>query len=374
MTILKNTFGVFTIIPLLALSMFTSSLQAEFKDPLELPAVEQKNPLDESFIGSAREGNVVVVVGPVGLIVTSADAGESWRQAQVPVQSDLVAVDLVSESKGWAVGHDGVILATGDGGMTWTKQLDGVMAGELFASYYEKLIQQGDVQAVAALETTELNYRDGPALPYLDVWFRDESIGFVVGAFGNIARTDDGGETWVPWTHRIDNEDGLHLNSVAGVGDNVFIGSERGTLFKLNDEGSTFEIIETGYAGSFTGITGDEGQVVAYGLQGASYRSTDEGENWQVVTELPRSTINNAFRLDNDRGFVFANQSGGLVFTDRDFSSFDVFDSEESVGYTSVVELADQEFMVTTLQGIKMVSLSDHKTVKPKAQESDYVR
>ncbi len=310
-----------------------------------------------------------MAVGPVGLIMTSVDAGETWRQAQVPVQSDLVAVDLISASKGWVVGHDGVILVTDDGGMTWTKQLDGRMAAEQFMNYYRELAENGDALAQTALELTELNYRDGPGLPYLDVWFKDESIGFVVGAFGNIARTNDGGATWTPWTHRIDNEAGLHLNSVMGFGENVYIGSERGTLFKLNAERDAFELIDTGYPGSFTGLIGDESQVVAYGLQGTAYRSTDEGESWEVVNGLPRSTINNALLRDKGRGFVFSNQAGELVFTDQDLRSYDVLDAENEVGLTSVFEVKNNEFMVTTLQGIKRMTLSDRKTIKPKVQE-----
>lgn len=368
MTTSRKQFGVLIISLLSALSVLASPSKPEFKDPLNLSAIEQRNPLNKPLIGSSLKGNTLVLVGSAGLILASVDAGSTWKQAQVPVQSDLVAVDMVSASKGWAVGHDGVILATLDGGAAWNKQLDGLMAAEQFKKYYEDLVEKDDNQAAAALELTELNYRDGPGLPYLDVWFRDESVGFVVGAFGNIARTDDGGATWIPWTHRIDNEAGLHLNSVAGVGNNVFIGSERGTIFKLNDEKGAFEIIETGYSGSFTGITGDENQVIAYGLRGTAYRSIDDGINWEVITEFPRSTINDAVRRA-DRGFVFSNQAGELIFADRQFNSFDVAGPGEAVGYTSIVEIDDHEFLATTLEGVKWVSLSDQKTTKLKVQE-----
>ena len=44
----------------------------------------------------------------------------------MPVSSDLFAVHFANASKGWAVGHDGVVLASSDGGQSWTKQLDGL--------------------------------------------------------------------------------------------------------------------------------------------------------------------------------------------------------------------------------------------------------
>lgn len=360
--------GAFTISLLMATNVLASPSEVEFRDPLNIAASEQINPLDKPLIGSSQYENTVVMVGPTGLILASADAGATWKQADVPVQSDLVAVDMVSVTKGWAVGHDSVILVTIDGGMTWTKQFDGLLAAEQFKNYYENLIDNGDVQAVSALELIELNYRDGPGLPYLDVWFENEAVGVVVGAFGNIAHTDDGGSTWLPLTHRIDNEAGLHLNSVAGVGDNVFIASERGTVFKLDRETDTFDIIETGYPGSFTGITGDENQIIAYGLRGTAYRSTDDGTSWQELTGFPHSTINDAVRRLN-RGFVFSNQAGDLVFTDRDIKKFEVVGPEEATGLTSVVEIDNNDFLVTTLDGVRRVSAPDKKIIQPKVQE-----
>lgn len=356
-------------ITFLMLVMLASPSMADFKDPLDFAAIEQRNFLDKPLIGSAQSGNSLVVVGARGLILFSRDAGSRWAQAQVPVQSDLVAVDMASELKGWAVGHDGVILATTDGGATWIKQLDGRMAGEQFINYYRERLEQGDSRVERALELTELNYRDGPALPYLDVWFRDELTGFVVGGFGNIARTDDGGKTWIPWAHRIANDSGFHLNSVTGIGEDIFIGSERGVLFKLNAEQQQFEIIETANAGTFTGITGAQGLIIAYGLQGAAYRSTDRGLSWEEVTDLPHSTINNAFRRANGRGYVFANQSGELIVSDKQLSNFDVIDFGESFNITSVVESSDQELFVTALQGLAKVSLTDRKMTRIGNQE-----
>ena len=35
--------------------------------------------------------------------------------------------------------------------------------------------------------------------PFLDVLFSDASEGFVIGAFGLVLRTRDGGKSWEPW-------------------------------------------------------------------------------------------------------------------------------------------------------------------------------
>ena len=359
----------FFILSLLVLAMLASPAMAVFQDPLDVAAIKQRNPLNKPFIGSDRSGDSLVVVGPRGLILFSRDQGANWVQAEVPVQSDLVAVDMVSGSRGWAVGHDGVILTTSDGGATWVKQFDGLAAGEQFVSYYRDLLEQGDGSAKTALELTELNYRDGPALPYLDVWFRDELTGFAVGGFGNIVHTDDGGKTWTPWVHRIANDEGFHLTSIAGVGEDVFIGSERGVLFRLDAEQQFFEQIETDYLGTFTGVIGADGLVIAYGLQGMVYLSRDRGDNWQEVNDLPGSTINHAFRRADGQGYVFANQSGELIISDRHFASFDVMDTNKAMHFTSVVEVSDQVLLVTALEGLAKVTLSDRTLTRIRTQE-----
>src|SRR6187455_2026990 len=102
----------------LAVAIAASAHAAPFLDPLDVPA--QLSPLaGKSLVQAvARAGATLVAVGQRGHILVSADDGKSWRQSPVPVSSDLVSVFFVGERKGWAVGHDGVILATADGGAT----------------------------------------------------------------------------------------------------------------------------------------------------------------------------------------------------------------------------------------------------------------
>ena len=91
-----------------------------WRDVLGTPAV--KSPLASRGLlnGLASAGKRIVAVGQRGHILYSDDAGKSWRQAEVPVSSDLVAVSFPNATNGWAVGHDGVVLRTTDAGVTWT--------------------------------------------------------------------------------------------------------------------------------------------------------------------------------------------------------------------------------------------------------------
>ena len=92
---------------------------AGWRDVLDTPAI--KSPLASRTLlnGLALAGDRVVAVGQRGHIVYSEDSGKNWRQADVPVSSDLVAVTFPNVTTGWAVGHDGVVLRSTDGGRSF---------------------------------------------------------------------------------------------------------------------------------------------------------------------------------------------------------------------------------------------------------------
>src|SRR2546425_141526 len=97
------------------LALLPSASAAGFQDPLDVPA--QASPLASKSLlqGVARAGPRLVAVGQRGHILYSTDSGATWQQAKVPVSSDLTSVFFVNDLKGWAVGHDGVILNSADG-------------------------------------------------------------------------------------------------------------------------------------------------------------------------------------------------------------------------------------------------------------------
>ncbi len=130
------------MIPLLlmvALLVPASMVSAEtpFRDVLDMPAAPSKLAAKSLLIGVALAGERIVGVGPHGHIVYSDDQGKSWVQAAVPVSSDLVAVHFPTRQKGWAVGHDGVVLHSSDSGATWSKQFDGHAAAQLMVNRYQ---------------------------------------------------------------------------------------------------------------------------------------------------------------------------------------------------------------------------------------------
>src|SRR5690554_360007 len=335
----------------------SSSIEADaFRDPLETPAAQVRNIQSAHLSGIATAGDHLLAVGARGLIVRSEDAGQTWRQIVSPVSSDLLELFFINDQQGWIVGHDGVVLHSKDGGVTWTKQLDGHMAAELYEEHFQRLSKAGDETAESYLEVVRLNYMDGPEQALMDVWFANELEGFVVGTFGTILFTRDGGSTWESWMERVDNPEVLHFMSISGHGDEVFIASERGIVYRLDQQQQRFVAMNTGYSGSFFTLVATESSIFAGGLRGALYASDDHGQTWQRIP----SGIQTAFTdtaVMNDGRIVMASIDGQLVFIGADEAQPSILSPTRAGLFSSVAVLQDEMVVTAGYAGIRPVTL-----------------
>lgn len=264
------------------------------------PAIQTAEVLpkvSKSLILDIADGaNRAVAVGERGHILVSESRRGDWRQIEgVPTRSNLTAVSAVGD-RIVAVGHDGVILLSTDGGLTWSRK------------------------RLAPFVPDNMDLKNGA--PLLDVLMYDESNGYAVGAYSLLLRTSDGGESWQSinilgksddevldtqetddamandenWTFddsdlALDEETDPHLNGIARTGDgSIMIVAERGAAFRSTDDGATWQRIQLPYEGSMFGVIGFEGKhVLAFGLRGNVYESFDLGDNWNKLetgTEL----------------------------------------------------------------------------------------
>jgi photosystem II stability/assembly factor-like uncharacterized protein len=258
-------------------------------DVIDTPAL--KSPLAARGLlnGLARAGDRIVAVGQRGHVLWSDNAGRDWQQADVPVSSDLVAVHFPTPLQGWAVGHDGVILHTADGGKTWQRQRDG--------------------------------RPDTADVPLLDVWFQDERTGWAVGAFGTLLETTDGGAHWQSAQDSADNPKKMHLYAVRGIAGQLWIAGEQGTLLKLDRASGRFAAVTTPYQGTLFGVTGTASAVIVHGLRGNVLRSTDGGASWQAVPTNLQVGIT-AAAVDAKGRILLASQAGHLLASSDDGASF----------------------------------------------------
>lgn len=234
-----------------------------------------------------------LAVGERGIILRSVNDGP-WEQVEVPTRATLTAV-TARGNQVWAVGHDGVIVHSDDGGQSWQ-------------------LQRSDPWDA---DSEDFDPRQGA--PLLDVLFLDDQRGFAIGSYALMLQTDDGGRTWqrrdldteLPESElenlheriagdisaftadqlAIGLELDPHLNAMARTGSGaLFIVAERGSVFRSRDEGRSWDRLQMPYDGSMFGVIGYSGeQILVFGLRGNAFESADLGDTWQALdtgTEL----------------------------------------------------------------------------------------
>ena len=320
-----------------------------FRDVLETPA--QKSPLAARGLvsGLTRAGKRLVAVGQRGHVLLSDDAGKTWQQADVPVSADLVAACFPNEQTGWAVGHDGVILKSVDAGRSWSRQLDGRGLGDVLVPWYTK---SGDSKWLAEARRFAAQ---GAENPFLDVWFDDDRHGIVVGAFGLMLRTADGGKSWEPLMHAADNPKSLHLYAVRRIGGELFAVGEQGTALKWDREGGRFVALTLPYAGTLFGVIGRGRVVVGHGLRGNVVRSGDGGATWQSVATgvgvgLTAGTVDERGRI------VIVSQAGHVLASSDDGASFSPLKIERPTPAAAVASAGPGVLALAGPRGVQTVT------------------
>ncbi|MGJ7542450.1 WD40/YVTN/BNR-like repeat-containing protein [Variovorax sp. LT1R16] len=276
-------------------------------DALTRPALPVRHPGQVMLLSAAAAGRRLVVAGERGVLAVSDDGAASWQQVGIPVSVTLTMVRFADERHGVVIGHGGTVLTTSDGGSTWTQRLDGRRMADIALA---AALASGDA---ARIREAEGLVADGPDKPLLDVAMFDARRMLVIGAYGLVFGTEDGGATWQPWMSRLDNPRALHLYTLRRAGDTLLIAGEQGLLLKSDDAGKRFERLASPYKGSFfTAEMPTPRDLVVAGMRGNVWRSPDGGRSWHALaTPAPVSITASALRPDGT--LVLATQAGTLL-------------------------------------------------------------
>lgn len=271
----------------------------------------------------ARAGDRLVAVGDRGHVLLSDDEGRTWRQIIVPTRAMLTGVDFANATHGWAVGHDGVILATTDAGLTWTRQESG-----------------------QDLETV-----------FLDVRFLDATRGFAVGAYGKCLITTNGGQSWTP--SNPSEEEEPHFNQIAAGPDRtLYLTGEFGTLLASRDIGGHWEKLDVPYEGSLFGLLAlGSDSLLVHGLRGHIYVSADRGASWTPRETAVPALIMTGLKMKS--GIIVLAGLGGNFHVSRDGgATFTPWQPEDyNGGVSSLHEAKDGSLLVVGEKGAARLQL-----------------
>lgn len=363
----KCHWGLYASVAFILLHGLLSVVNAEYdflppewkerNDLLIQPVVVTKDAPHRLLLDIYRVGTRLVAVGERGHIVYSDDSGRNWYQAEVPVQVTLTAVHFPDVQHGWAVGHDGVILHTKDGGQTWVKQLSGREGGRLNLAHARRLLEESEDELSDRVEDLEwkLAYWEEESErwgnPLLDVWFKNQTEGFVIGAYGRFFETRDGGETWLPAWDRIENPDKWHLNAIGASKDTIFIAGEAGMLYRSRDGGKSWESLESPYEGSYLGIIASPENefVLAFGIGARVARSTDIGKTWELFQTEAGAALSGGTVLSD--GTVLVVSYSGAILTGKGDQG--AFTTKRVRGtWNAVVRTGDNHIVIAGRRGI----------------------
>lgn len=330
-----------------------------FQGPLDRPAQSSSRAARGPLLAVAAAASRFVAVGQRGHIVYSDDAGNTWKQASVPVSTDLVAVAFASATKGWAVGHGGVVLHTADAGATWTRQLDGRKSADIAIRYLES--KAGNDPGTRKLVEREKRLADdGGTQPLMAVHFESETTGCVAGAFNRLFCTDDGGHTWTPWMDRIDNPNELHFYAIAGCAKAICLAGEQGMVWRFDAQKGRFVTRALPYQGSVFGLLAASGAdtLLAFGLRGSLFRSVDEGKSWEKVSIGSQAGITSGAVLPGG-AILLTTQAGEIVRSLDAGKTFARLKPARPMAYYGVTGTPDGTAVVVGSEGARVEAIND---------------
>ena len=270
-------------------------------------------------------GERALAVGERGHILLSTDSGKNWRQTIAPTRRTLTGVFLIDDQVAWAIGHQSVILKSGDGGETWAKA----------------------------------NAEIDPETAYLDILFLDAMTGFIVGSYGKFLSTSDGGERWV----ETKQDDDPHLSHIIPAPDGgLWLTGEFGTVRRSGDRARRWEPLATPYEGTFFGtLPLAKGGAVVFGLRGNIFRSED-GKAWKQVESPTQSLLHGGLALADGR-LVLTAAAGQLLVSADEGRSFRLaaWPGAASATATSLWQAADGGVLLTSDKGVHRLELADLK-------------
>ena len=244
-------------------------------------------------------------------------------------------------SSGLAVGSYGLMRETADGGETWTT------ADPLTTKALLGVTSAGDTQIVVGQQGTIFRRVEGAdwkqveaglTQRIMDVDLNDSGLGYIVGEFGFMAKSEDAGLTWTVVTKDWEsvNEEGYepHLYSAVVKDDgSIFVAGEFGLIMTSTDRGQTFKQVHGGDEGVFDVHFAKDGSGSGYavGQEGLVLKTLDAGSTWSSIAI---DTNSNLLGVWSGNGEVVVTAIRDLLRSNDDGKSFTSFSADAQIGRT----------------------------------------
>lgn len=150
-----------------------------------------------------------------------------------------------------------------------------------------------------------------PPTPYSlsSVAFTDVDTGYVVGDYGTILKTTNGGTTWDDQFSETDQ----YLASVCFPEANAgFAIGNNGTILKTTNGGTSWDSLPSGTTANLTSVCFPEANTgYVIGDYGTILKTTDAGTSWDSLSSGTVINLASVFFIDTDTGYAIGTDGGG---------------------------------------------------------------
>lgn len=272
-----------------------------------------------------------------------------WVEQNSGTDQRLKYCYFLNAEQGWAAGHDGTILKTIDGGLSWVAQSIGTLDNVHSIHFNDPL----NGWAVLYEFTPD---RHGSIIHTTDggnswsvqhsIWgytlhfihFSDENNGWVTGSNGIIFHTTDAGATWI---EQFPNTQGGWLWPIFFIDNNIgwTAGDALFGMFKTTDGGFSWSSTSLSVFESVYSIIFVDSQIGwLCGAQGQIAKSFDGGITWENMQSGSSQFLRDIFFLDYNKGWCVGN-NGTIIYSTDGGNNWD----DQSSGTTS--ELFSVQFI-----------------------------
>jgi len=260
----------------------------------------------------------------LGLFLCQEGYGQSWRRVG-DWGNDFTSIQWVNENLGYISGEK-ILLKSIDGGLSWVEQKSpdkGVIVDISFFDERQGLLLGAEGQIFRTQNGGEswTSYTHPQNLKWEKIQHLSNDQIVVMGEDGNFIRSSDGGQTW---------QDGNKVTS-ADINDFHFVNDTLGfavtadaELLKTVNAGMDWEVNPTGFEVPLNGVffTSDS-TGYAIGNLGTIIKTVDAGLNWQFInsgidTDLADVVFHPSLPLtgliSGRNGTMLRTDNGGLTF------------------------------------------------------------
>lgn len=292
-------------------------------------------------------------------ILETTDAGTTWQLKQTFSDFDLSITDFAfSDTLGFIISINGVVLKTVDSGNTWTKIDIGL------GSYdYQMLNTVNIVDGVIIISSVHKLYKSfdgGVTWQYLDItnekervtttFFTSANIGHAACNSGTILKTIDGGLNW--YSTEKKSRSSSNFTKIYFFNENIgYASQEHSTLLKTEDGGESWSFSASFRGNSIYSMTFiNENIGYIGGENGSLYKTIDGGDNWeQISSQISRGDFEDIYGLcfldENigyavgSRGRIYKTIDGGDSWTQYSVTYFGISQIDfptSKIGYALV--------------------------------------